>query len=103
MPDPSQAPWGIPPARWNHYTKHRNLLGVATEQEYDESARETIRRGIRFEYRERNGLPRVGYFDRGRGRLTALEIDESRITTHCAASEVYVRRLRDSTYKWPER
>lgn len=103
MPDPLQAPWGIPPARWNHYTKHRNLLGVATEQEYDESARETIRRGIRFEYRERNGLPRVGYFDRERGRLTALEIDENRITTHCAASEVYVRRLRDSTYRWPER
>jgi hypothetical protein len=97
--DPSQAPWGAPPARWNHYTKHRNVLGVATEQENDESARETIRQGIRFEYQERNGISRVGYFDRVRGRLTALERDESRITTHCAASEVYVRRLRSSTYR----
>ena len=99
MNDPSQAPWGNPPARWNHYVKHRNVLRVATEQEYDDSARETIRGGTRFEYRERNGIPRVGYFDRVRGRLTALEIDEGRSTTHCSASEAYVRRLRDSTYK----
>lgn len=33
MADPSDAPWGDPPSRWNHYTKHRNVLGVATEQE----------------------------------------------------------------------
>src|SRR2546423_1150457 len=94
MYDPSQAPWDEPPARWNHYVDHGRGVGAASEREYDESARETIRRGVRFEYRERNGVLRVGYYDRMRGFFTGMESDESRITTHYAAGEAYVRRLR---------
>jgi hypothetical protein len=80
MSEPSKAPWGDPPTRWNHYTKHRNVLGVATEQEYDESARETIRRGVRFTYRDRSaGVMRVGYFEQASGRFTALNQHETQI------------------------
>src|SRR5688572_27301846 len=99
MNDPSHIPWGDPPARWNHYTEHGRSVGAATEQEYDESARQTIRDGVRFDYRERNGVPRFGYYDRARGHFTGLEKDERRITTHFAAGERYVRGLRDSTYR----
>jgi hypothetical protein len=99
MNDPSQAPWGNPPARWNHYTEHRSSVGAVTEQEYDDSARRTIREGLRFEYRERNGVPRVGYYDRARGHFTGLDEHEQRITTHFAAGERYVRGLRGSTYR----
>jgi len=78
---------------------HGRGVGAASEEEYDESARETIRRGARFEYRERNGVLRVGYYDRVGGLFTGMERDERRITTHYAAGEAYVRRLRDSTYR----
>lgn len=99
MTDPSDAPWGDPPARWNHYADHGRSVGAANEYEYDQSARRTILEGVRFEYRERNGVSRVGYYDRVRGLFTGVENDEGRITTHFAASEAYVRRLRDSTYR----
>ena len=89
---------GAPPARWNHYAEHGRGVGAWSEQEYDESARRTIQDGRRFEYRERNGVERVGYYDMRRGLLTCLQRDERRITSHFAASEAYARRLRDSTY-----
>jgi hypothetical protein len=99
VPDPSQAPWGDPPARWNHYTKHRNVLRVATEQEYDESARETIRRGVRLTYRDRStGARRVGYFERETGRFTALNEHETRIRSHFLTGERQVRALPESDY-----
>lgn len=99
MYDPSQAPWGDPPARWNHYTTHGRGVGAVDEREYDESARRTIREGVRFEFRERNGVQRVGYYDRARGTFTGLTMNERRITTHFAASAAYVRGLKDSTYR----
>jgi hypothetical protein len=99
MNDPSQVPWGDSPARWNHYVEHGRGVGANTEQEYDESARRTIREGVRFEYRERNGAPRVGYYDRVRGHFTGLDRQERRIATHFAVGEPYVRGLRNSTYR----
>ena len=99
MSEPWEAPWGEPPEQWNHYAKHRHDVWVASPAEYDASARETIKRGIRLEYKERNGVPRVGYYDKLTGLFTALDRNEERITAHCAASEQYVRGLRDSTYK----
>ena len=100
VPDPSQAPWEDPIARWNHYTKHRNVLGVAAEQEYDESARETIRRGVRYTYRDRStGSRRVGYFERVTGRFTALTERETRIRSHFRTSERQVRALPESDYR----
>ncbi len=93
MSDAWDAQWGDPPALWNHYTKHRNDVGASTPEEYDASARTTIRNGIRFEYRERNGVQRVGYYDKPRGLFTALDRSERRITTHCAVTEHYIRGL----------
>lgn len=99
MSEPWEAPWGDPPERWNHYTIHGRGVGAATPEEYDASARATIRTGTRVEYRERNGVPRVGYYDRTRGLFTGLDRSERRITTHYVATERYVRGLRESTYR----
>src|SRR6188474_3013601 len=97
MSDPSQAPWGDPPALWNHYVKHPNVLRVATEQDYDDSARETIRRGVRFTFQERTtGVRRVGYFERATGRFTVLNEHETRIRSHFLTSERQVRALPES-------
>jgi hypothetical protein len=100
---------GAPP-RWRsardfevHYQKHHAEVGVQRLEEYDASARETIRRGRRFEYREpRSGALRVGYFDPETGLFTALDAQESHILTHFRPreGEAYVRqRLPDSTYR----
>jgi hypothetical protein len=97
--EPWDAPWGEPPEQWNHYAKHGPEVGASTPAEYDASARATIKRGVRPTYRERNGVPRVGYYDRATGLFTSLDRHELRITSHFAASEQYVRGLRDSTYK----
>ena len=100
MNDPADAPWGDPPARWNHYTKHRNTLGVATEQEYDESARDTERCGRRFTFRDRSsGARRVGYFERATGRFTVLNERETRIRSHYVTSERQIRGLLESDYR----
>lgn len=97
MSEPWEAPWGEPPEQWNHYVKHGRNAGAATPDEYDASARKTIKQGTRLEYKERNGVPRVGYYDRANGLFTALDRNELRITTHYRATEQYVRGLRDST------
>jgi hypothetical protein len=100
MTDPSNVPWGDPPTRWNHYTKHRNTLGVATEQEHDVSARETIRRDVRFTYRDRSSRARrVGYFERATGRFTILNERETRIRSHFLTSERQIRALPESDYR----
>ena len=99
MNEPWEAPWGEPPAMWNHYADHGREVGAASPEEYDASARRTIRRGLRFEYRERYGVPRVGYYDKAAGLLTALTRSERRITSHFRATEHYVRGLAGSTYK----
>jgi hypothetical protein len=76
------------------------VLGVATEQEYDESARETIRQGVRFTYRDRSTrVKRVGYFERATGRFTVLNERETRIRSHFLTSERQVRALPESDYR----
>jgi len=74
-------------------------VGAATPDEYDASARATIRAGTRLEYKERNGLRRVGYYDRARRLFTGLDRAELRITTHFTVTERYVLGLQDSTYR----
>lgn len=67
--------------------------------EYERSALETIRDGIRFEYFDppKNAW-RVGFFDSLTRRFTGLSEDERDIVTHFRASESYVRGLVRSTY-----
>lgn len=83
-----------------HFHQHRRELGISTVQEYDDSARETIRVGTYFEYRDlQTDDWRVGYYDRATRRFTALNADETLILTHFRCPERYVARsLRGSTY-----
>ena len=97
--EPWEAPWGAPPSQWNHYAKHRSHVGAASMEEYDISARETIRRGARFTYKERNGVPRVGYYDESRGLFTGLNQSERQITTRYPATEREVRGWREFTFR----
>jgi len=79
---------------------HGRGVGAATEQEYDESARETIRRGARFTYRERSSrVRRVGYFERATGRFTVMNEYETRIRSHFLTSERQLRTLPESDYR----
>jgi hypothetical protein len=73
---------------------------VQTVEEYDASARETIRVGRYFEYRDlRSNGPRVGYYDPQTGRFTALSYDESTLLSHYRCAEHYVAEsLVGSTY-----
>ena len=82
-----------------HFRKHRRGLRVSTVEEYDASARETIRVGVRFTYTDRKDQDtRVGYFDPWRSRVTCLTVDEHYIMSHFHATEHYVRSLLDSDY-----
>ena len=81
----------------DHFRRHRRLLGVRTVGEYDASARETMTVGTFFEYRT-GARWRVGYYDRGTGRLTILTDDQAEIVTHYRCPERYVETLDGSTY-----
>lgn len=84
----------------DHFRKHGTALGRTTVERYDESARTTIRVGVRFTYTDSSSHEmRVGYFHRETHRFTAMRADESRILTHFVAEESYVRLLADSTYQ----
>src|SRR4051794_20277542 len=61
-----------------HFLKHGWKMGLATEAEYDASARRTIELGQRFTYVEKSAfLTRVGYFHRPSGRFTVVTEDGS--------------------------
>lgn len=99
MPRPDQAPW--PNARYlrGHFHKHGPKLGKWDVQDYDGSARGTIRAGTRFTFQSRDtGEGRVGYFDERHDRLTAPNEDETVIITHMACTEAYCRRQLKSDY-----
>jgi hypothetical protein len=73
-----QAKWVSPkqgepgPGLRDHYDKHGEEVGAASEREYDLSARLTIQNGRRFRYRDRaSGEPRVGYWDPSTALFTA--------------------------------
>ncbi|GIW10742.1 MAG: hypothetical protein KatS3mg061_1799 [Dehalococcoidia bacterium] len=83
-----------------HYRKHPE--GYTSVSDYDRGAREAIRVGRRFTYRDtQTGAPRVGYYDPATNRFTGLTGDERRITTHFRPDrgEAYVRGLPGSTYQ----
>lgn len=93
-------------ARWApgqleaHFQKHPQ--GYRSVQEYDRGARDVVRQGTAFSYRDREaGETRLGFFERGSGRFTALTRDGRRITTHFRPDdgERYVLRLPQSTYR----
>ena len=83
-----------------HFRKHGHEVGATNLDEYDTSARETIRLGRRFTYADkRSGLSRVGYFESGTDRFTSLTDRETVIITHFVADDHYVRNvLPSSTY-----
>jgi hypothetical protein len=67
-------------------------IGGPDRQDYDASARETIRTGKRFNLRDRwTGDWRAGFYDVVMGRLTVLTEDEELIVTHYPCSERHVR------------
>ncbi len=92
-------------ARWApgqleaHFQKHPE--GYSSIQDYDRGARETIRIGVAFTYRDREtGERRLGFYDRSSNRFTGLSGDGRRITTHFRPDrgEQYIRSLPESTY-----
>jgi hypothetical protein len=92
-------PWTSRASLQRHFNKHGPKLGVRSVDDYDKSARDTIRSGARFTYMDRSTrLPRVGRYDPTRQHLTILTDDESAIVNHFAAPEHYVRNLPASTY-----
>jgi pyocin large subunit-like protein len=95
------APWPSDEELADHYSDHYWDVNARTIQEYDASARATIRDGTRFTYEDpKTGRPRIGYYDPETGLLTALRGDGSEILTHFAPDdgEDYVRGLPHSTY-----
>src|SRR5262249_52676566 len=93
------AEWPDESYRRRKFAKHGARLRLKTVDDYDASARETIRDGLRFTYSESDpSEDRVGYFDSNRRRLTALSGDETVIVNHFRATENYVRHLENSDY-----
>jgi hypothetical protein len=84
-----------------HYRKHGSKLPVQSVQEYEASALDTIRAGVRFTFVDTaKGLQRVGYYDSVTNRLTVLSDDELLILSHSPPDrgEQYVRDRPGSTY-----
>ena len=99
MPKADLARWGNRQKRLSHFRKHGPLLNQQDVDDYDKSARATIRAGKRFTYEDTTaGEQRVGYYDRHLERLTALDEVEETIVTHFRCPERYVRSLPASDY-----
>jgi hypothetical protein len=95
----SHPAWRNLDQRSRHFRKHRRRLRLRTVAEYEESALDTIRVGVRFEYFDPPvNQWQVGYYDPPTSRFTALNDDEAVIETHFTASESYVRNLVRSNY-----
>ena len=100
MPQADQAPWVSTHERSKHFRKHGDDLGRETIEEYDRSARATIRAGKRFTYQDTaTREQRIGYFDEQYERLTVLDEGEVTLVTHFHCPERYVRRLPASDYR----
>lgn len=85
---------------YHHFLAHGGDLSVRTVDEYDASARATLRAGRRFTYIDRrSGEPRVGYYQPSPRRFTALTEDMQTILTHFRPEDPdYPRKLLRSTY-----
>ena len=100
MSQADQAPWVSSHERSKHFRKHGQALERETVEEYDRSARATIRAGKRFIYRDTTtSEQRVGYFDGRYERLTVVDDREATIVTHFHCPERYVRNLSTSDYR----
>jgi hypothetical protein len=93
-------PWPSPAYLRAHFHKHGARLGIRTEQDYDLSARATIRVGTRLLYTLKSE-DRVGYFWQTSRRFTALSDDEQLLLSHFRATENYVRHLSNLIYPAP--
>jgi hypothetical protein len=81
------------------FRKHNPPLVFQHADQYDTSARETIRVGTRFTYKDRaTNEWRVGYFDPATGRFTAVSENGATILTHFPTSEAKVRGFPQSDY-----
>jgi hypothetical protein len=82
-----------------HFRDHGRKLRLRTLAGYDESAKNTIEVGTRFNYRDRQtGEWRIGYYDRTTERFTAVSDDEQNIVSHFRCPEWYVAELPRSDY-----
>jgi pyocin large subunit-like protein len=85
-----------------HVDKHGREGPWASESEYDASARDTIRIGTAFTYRDReSNAQRLGFYHKDSNRFTGVTRDGRRITTQFKPDrgEAYVRGLDRSTYR----
>lgn len=98
---PSGSPeWPSKESREYHFNSHRHEYAWVDVHDYDASAREVIRIGKRFTYRDRlTKARRVGYFDPRTGRSTAVSWDEADLLTHFVTDEAYLRGLPGSDYR----
>jgi pyocin large subunit-like protein len=86
----------------SHFEKHGREGDHRSAAQYDASARETIRTGTAFTYRDReSNAERLGFYDKSGNRFTGVTRDGRRITTHFRPDrgEAYVRNLEASTYR----
>jgi RHS repeat-associated protein len=84
------------PGITNHFAKHGEQVGAASRKAYDRSARDTIKNGRRFTYRDRGtGRRRVGYFNPETGLFTATtqKGNVATIHTHFADTWSNLRKL----------
>jgi hypothetical protein len=89
--------WKSPHHLEDHFRRHHRMLNLRSIHDYDASAREVVRIGTYFEYRDLvSGDWHDGYFDYLTRRMTAVV--DNVIQTHYRCSEHYVEGLLDSTY-----
>lgn|SRR5687768_6808886 len=85
-----------------HTEKHGREGPWSSEVEYDASARETVKIGTAFTYRDReSNAERLGFYHKESNRFTGVTRDGRRITTQFKPDrgEAYVRGLDRSTYR----
>jgi hypothetical protein len=81
----------------DHFRRHGADVGARTLERYVQLARETVRAGVRFTFRQ-TSRHRVGYYHLRRRRLVILTDDEETILSLSRQSTNYVLTLPDSTY-----
>jgi RHS repeat-associated protein len=84
------------PGLRDHFEKHGDEVGATSAREFDRSARVTMERGRKFNYRDRStNEPRVGYWDPETNRFTATRESGRRpeILTHFEVSWDDLRKL----------
>ena len=81
----------------DHFQRHGREVNARSIEQYDALARQTIERGVRFNFR-RTGLIRAGYYDGRRRWLVVVDEDKELILSLSQRNECYVRGLVDSTY-----